>query len=659
MSVVSETLHDDDDLGIIYYDNVRPTANMNVLHGGKSKHYEPHHKPQHGHNKPHQSNKDYKYIEKINISSIHTPKDEEELEYPNNTELYNFVFKNQPMIVNHLSNIAEHATKDEFSRILNMSQFHGLFYHRRRGEFKKGLHWGQLKLFLSEVEFILLAYEQRKKDKLEHLPIHLVYAGAAPGNHILTLYELFPDVYFHLYDPNNFRVKYPDPQVEPEKYQRAKEHIHIHQQFFTNADAASWATYLVPNAYIKTFNDVVNPVTEQKTTLAPRTRTNSVNSNSSNISNNSNFSNLSGDISDDNDHLPQQPQQINNAFVTDEANDIGKEYMDTSTVEEAMKKIHPHLIDKTIVRESDKAAQINHTGKYARYVVFVSDVRSDEPTVATIMFDMHMQKEWMLLMRAYLHMVKFRLPWHDDASISGNEVPPTTTYFSGDIYIQLYPGPTSTETRLIFGRDAEMIEYNNKLYEDEMFYHNGVTRRKYYTYESKNVHFDRVLDLKTDGVCNCYDCIGFVHLVDNYLNITEKLRVARYAPDSLYTPFRNSNAQTIINLINYIQNEIVGNDLNIYERTIKTLNDSAKIIARYLYHRCSNKTCQICTDDDNANSHKMNTMRSVAKFDKNVTLQKKSNSAIVAGHQTHPVNNNTVYSSKRVVRDISRTTIRQ
>jgi hypothetical protein len=53
-----------------------------------------------------------------------------------------------------------------------------LKYTRKTGRFKRQLHWGQLKLFLTEIEFINLAIKRYGKDR----KFYVLYVGAAPGN---------------------------------------------------------------------------------------------------------------------------------------------------------------------------------------------------------------------------------------------------------------------------------------------------------------------------------------------------------------------------------------------------------------------------------------------------------------------------------------------
>jgi len=65
----------------------------------------------------------------------------------------------------------------------------------------KTLHWGQRKLFLSELHFFNNIILNKYKNFNKFL---VIYAGAAPGIHLNLLGHLFPYVEFHLYDPNLF-----------------------------------------------------------------------------------------------------------------------------------------------------------------------------------------------------------------------------------------------------------------------------------------------------------------------------------------------------------------------------------------------------------------------------------------------------------------------
>lgn len=99
-------------------------------------------------------------------------------------------------------------------------------YTRRNDEFKKILHWGQLKLFCNEVEFLMMC-SKRHSDSGDKRPIVFVYAGAAPGDHTEYLSKMFADIQFELYDPLPFTCRQGD-------------NINVHQQYFRDEDAKYW-----------------------------------------------------------------------------------------------------------------------------------------------------------------------------------------------------------------------------------------------------------------------------------------------------------------------------------------------------------------------------------------------------------------------------------
>jgi hypothetical protein len=93
-------------------------------------------------------------------------------------------------------------------------------YTSRASEQKNSVHIGQLKLLLSEISFLTLFLTE------EINPI-VVYAGAAPGNHIPILSDLFPEIEFHLYDPSPFKIN-PSNKIK------------IYNQYFLDKDALDW-----------------------------------------------------------------------------------------------------------------------------------------------------------------------------------------------------------------------------------------------------------------------------------------------------------------------------------------------------------------------------------------------------------------------------------
>ncbi len=321
-------------------------------------------------------------------------------------------------------------------RVIN-DKFPQMKYQRRRGEFKKTLHWGQLKLMLTEIDFLtqVLNHVSDKTKK-----IIMVYAGSAPGHHIIYLSELFPMIYFELYDPNEFAIK-------------SNDKIKTHVQYFTNSDAKYWS----------------------------------------------------------------------------ESKDI---------------------------------------------IVFCSDIRTEPATEEAVRENMKMQLEWVNIIKPELSMLKFRLEWNDSF----------TEYLMGDIYIQPFAGQTSTETRLIVKKNAKIIKYDNRKYEEQCFYHNNVLRKmKYKTLLGE-------LDLTKDLIDNCYDCSSMIVIIQEYLKVMsldykDKSLINKYIKDiqnkimfgkyNLLTKTKESFAETLdeLNSIDTNKESLLSKKHKHMKQSVATLED--------------------------------------------------------------------------------------
>eukprot|EP01084_Bolivina_argentea_P144664 253753_1 len=99
---------------------------------------------------------------------------------------------------------------------LNVDESYPRLTYRVREESDKKdvIHFGQLKLLLSEIRFLT--------EYCEHGKV-IVYAGAAPGHHIKYLSDLFPSHRFELYDPCAFSEHLDNHSK-----------ITCHQEYFTN-----------------------------------------------------------------------------------------------------------------------------------------------------------------------------------------------------------------------------------------------------------------------------------------------------------------------------------------------------------------------------------------------------------------------------------------
>jgi ubiquinone/menaquinone biosynthesis C-methylase UbiE len=285
-------------------------------------------------------------------------------------------------------------------------------YKRRTKEIKSVLHWGQRKLSLTEIEFFTLYLQNMYTPENSGKHIYAVYAGSAPGTHILYLAKLFPTIHFELYDPREFS----------KKLLKNTKMINTYVQYFTDETAQQWVA-------------------------------------------------------------------------------------------------------------------ANHPDKV---ILLISDIRTGEPekqskemVEARVKIDHEWQKNWYNIIKPEMAMFKFRLPWNDEI----------TEYLAGDIYIQPYPPATSTETRLIIGKDAGLKMYDNRKYEEQFFYFNNHIRP---------LNFANILDDLTPdekhGVKNNYDGAAEVHILEQYLNM-------KYGASSTQSK-RHIKRLKIIDMIKNISDEL-------------------------------------------------------------------------------------------------------
>lgn len=161
----------------------------------------------------------------------------------------------------------------------------------------------------------------------------------------------------------------------------------------------------------------------------------------------------------------------------------------------------------------DVAKDIFHISKYHnRRVIFFSDIRTSnikrhtlEETEKRIANDMKMQMKWVKIMRPCVSLLKFRLPWTDG----------TTEYFDGDIYLPVWGPQTTTECRLCVTDPTSSKVYNNKKYEQQMFYFNTVVR--YTEYNEAEYSYD---DFRENMILGDYIAKNEGFLNDVYLENT-------------------------------------------------------------------------------------------------------------------------------------------
>lgn len=122
--------------------------------------------------------------------------------------------------------------------------------------------------------------------------------------------------------------------------------------------------------------------------------------------------------------------------------------------------------------------------------------------------DMAAQMKWYHILQPEKSMLKFRLPYigeHLDRKL-------TMDYLEGDIYFQIWPAGSSSETRLVVGKNAKMKTYNSIKYENQLFRFNQVERTLCYKHE-----------IEAPGIDHCYDCRAEIYVFEEYNKIVDKI----------------------------------------------------------------------------------------------------------------------------------------
>lgn len=127
-------------------------------------------------------------------------------------------------------------------------------------------------------------------------------------------------------------------------------------------------------------------------------------------------------------------------------------------------------------------------------MLFISDIRTGY-TEDHVQKDMAAQMRWHLIIKPKKSILKFRLPWDDGK----------TLYLDGKIHLPVWGPITTTEARLITSGD-KMKLYDNKDYEERMYYFNTVLRTKLYKH-----------NIKMDGIDFCYDCAAEIKIIKEYI----------------------------------------------------------------------------------------------------------------------------------------------
>lgn len=310
--------------------------------------------------------------------------------------------------------------------IITINDIAGSMKYIPRFETKPGIHIGQRKLFLTEIQYLtnmLTTIDPAKGME------YVLYAGAAPSVHTNYLSQLFPNVQLVLIDPAKF-----DINVDGQSNFISKpDHIVYlkgsHGSKSIDVPKSDWPKYVKENPNIKIF--------------------------------------------------------IIEDYMTDEYSTL-------------FAPLQPHFI-------SDVRSEIHRTGVYA-------------PHDLDVVWNMAMQYVWITLMNPKSFMLKFRTPYYDVKTLEPTDIEKDVfknakdigidfvadfaikkfKYFDGTVYIQAWPGKSSSETRLVAKAPFKFKTYDPVEFEDKLFYYNVVDRGF--------VHHANAFANKEIGFDHCNDC---------------------------------------------------------------------------------------------------------------------------------------------------------
>lgn len=120
----------------------------------------------------------------------------------NQCQIYNSPFFNNPHLLQYGKIVKSSKPIDRILR----NDAKEKEYVTRKNVIKSVNHWGQRKLLLSEIEFLTLYIGNDRKCEKDSRDM-VIYAGAAGGDHIPFLSNLFSHVKFILIDPAKFNIK--------------------------------------------------------------------------------------------------------------------------------------------------------------------------------------------------------------------------------------------------------------------------------------------------------------------------------------------------------------------------------------------------------------------------------------------------------------------
>lgn len=342
-------------------------------------------------------------------------------------------------------------------------------------------HVGQIKLFLTELQFLTNALENFDDKAI------VIYAGSAPSNKLSYLSNLFPNVKFVLVDPNEHYIKYGDKDQYNPEY--ANEIL-----YFVSA----------PDSY----NDAPGYKMRKTSKIPENQRSMFYYSQKAGILKKIRSKQKTGTI----------PDNISDIILKENRKYFIIEDFYTNDLSEKLKGL---------------CTKSN--------VVFISDIRSkgeheEYPSDLDILWNCAMMKQWLKILKPKLFMLKFRCPYeftpestykllkdyeknmYTHEALESSDIPFIENFkkgifefIDGNISLQAFAAKRSTETRLI-GKSLKIKKYNIDEYNNKLFYYNTLHR----PYGWHNIN--KTCINEKHNIDHCGDCALMCHIFEEYKN---------------------------------------------------------------------------------------------------------------------------------------------
>lgn len=359
---------------------------------------------------------------------------------------------------------------------------------RKLPTIQSAIHVGQLKLMLTEIEFLTEFLTDRNEIAA------MLYAGSAPCHHLYTIMEMFPNMTFILVDPNPHIIKF-----------RASELLsHFNSNLGDQILYFRTGSAIPPEGRgreINIWDFGRNEVIRRSRNISGHVDSRYISTKDGIFSGNMKYANQMVDVI----------ENLGGPFPG---------------------KFRIFIVEDYFTVEMAKA----FAGKN---VLFCSDIRTntsqnpdkeDAPTDLDILWNSAQQYIWLNEMQPRACMLKFRPPYMidkiteipgyvkadiDRAAQMGLDL--VTNYMAGKfiyikakhIYIQAFPGRSSTESRLICTDYKAMQAYDNYEWENKYLWYNKFVRQLVYY---GNVHMHN----QAMGIDGCADCNLMIRIFRDY-----------------------------------------------------------------------------------------------------------------------------------------------